>query len=51
MRWLIPLILMAIATPAWASGSAITEPSSMALFGLGLVGVLVGRHYARNDRD
>lgn len=50
-RPIIFLVLLTNAAPAWASGSAMAEPSSMALFGLGVVGLIVGRHYARTDRD
>ncbi|WP_126176466.1 PEP-CTERM sorting domain-containing protein [Tsuneonella rigui] len=51
MRFAIPLMLLGFATPALAAGAAIPEPSSMALFGLGVVGVLIGRHGARRKRD
>ena len=51
MRFAIPLMLLGFASPALAAGAAIPEPSSMALFGLGVVGVLIGRHGARRKRD
>ena len=51
MRFAIPLMLLGFATPALAADAAIPEPSSMALFGLGVVGVLIGRHGARRKRD
>lgn len=47
MRYL-PLILILLASPAFgATGSEVAEPSSMALFGLAVLGVLVGRQAAR----
>ena len=51
MRFAIPLMLLGFASPALAAGAAVPEPSSMALFGLGVVGVLIGRHGARRKRD
>lgn len=51
MRFAIPLMLLGFATPALAAGAAVPEPSSMALFGLGVLGVLVGRRGARRKRD
>jgi len=51
MRFALPLLFLAVATPALAAGTAIPEPSSLALFGLGVLGVLVGRHGARRRRD
>ncbi len=45
------LILLAVAAPAHAAGTAITEPSSMALFALGVIGVIVGRQTSRRRRD
>jgi hypothetical protein len=51
MRFAIPLMLLCFATPALAAGTAVPEPSSMALFGLGVVVVIVGRRGARRKRD
>lgn len=51
MRLAISFMLLAFATPALAVGAAIPEPSSMALFGLGVLGVVVGRVGARKKRD
>jgi hypothetical protein len=51
MRFAIGLLFLGFATPALAAGTAVPEPSSMALFGLGVVGVLVGRRGARRKRD
>jgi hypothetical protein len=44
-------MLLGFAGPALAAGAAVPEPSSMALFGLGVLGVLVGRRGARRGRD
>ena len=45
----LPLVGLALvaAPAAAASGSQIPEPSSLALFGLGLTGVIVGRQLAK----
>ena len=51
MRTAFALMLLRFATPAWAAGAAVPEPSSMALFGLGVLGVVVGRRGARRKRD
>ena len=51
MRTAFALVLLGFATPASAAGAAVPEPSSMALFGLGVLGVVVGRHGARRKRD
>ncbi|MFZ1741698.1 MAG: PEP-CTERM sorting domain-containing protein [Pontixanthobacter sp.] len=45
------IILMMISTPAAAwSGAQIPEPSNIALFGLGLTGLLIGRQVAKRKR-
>ena len=46
------LMLLLGSTPAHAwSGIQIPEPSNLALFALGLVGVAVGRRLSRNRRQ
>lgn len=55
MRYLLLLILVLLASPALAqntvtTGTPISEPSNMALFGLGLVGLIIGR-YVSNHRN
>ena len=51
MRFAIPLILLLQSAPAFAAGTAVSEPSSMALFALGVIGLIVGRQTARKKRD
>ncbi|WP_237489002.1 PEP-CTERM sorting domain-containing protein [Tsuneonella aeria] len=52
---LIPILpalaLLLTAAPAQAATWAIPEPSSMVLFGLGVLGVIIGRHGARRPRE
>ena len=55
LRLVIPSLIF-FAAPAMAAaedgaGIQIPEPSNMALMGLGLVGLIVGRHTARNKRS
>jgi hypothetical protein len=50
MRTLSTLVLLMLSTPAWAAGSAVPEPPASALFALGVVGVIVGRHAAKHGR-
>lgn len=40
-------------TPAMAQsvGSVVPEPSAIALFGLGVAGLIIGRHYASRRPD
>ncbi|GGD97052.1 hypothetical protein GCM10011515_16040 [Tsuneonella deserti] len=51
VKFAISLMLLGFATPALAAGAAVPEPSAMALFGLGVLGVIVGRRSARGKRD
>ena len=47
MHRLYILGLLALATPALAqNGATVSEPSDLALLGLGVIGVIVGRHVA-----
>jgi hypothetical protein len=50
MRVLPFLVMLLTSAPAWAAGSAIPEPSTSALFALGVIGVVVGRHASRRRR-
>lgn len=46
------LLVLAGANPALAqSGSAIPEPTDALLFGMGLVGLVIGRYAARRRPD
>ncbi|MGN6356032.1 MAG: PEP-CTERM sorting domain-containing protein [Novosphingobium sp.] len=45
------LVALGMATPALAQGLAVPEPSTLVLFGLGVVGVIVGRRGGRPRRD
>lgn len=51
----VALIYMTIvaASPALAQtgGSSIPDPSGIALFGMGLAGVIIGRHFSRRRPD
>ncbi|TCJ38360.1 PEP-CTERM sorting domain-containing protein [Parafrankia sp. BMG5.11] len=51
MRIAISFVFLVIASPAMAAGTAVPEPSGLALFGLGVLGVIVGRRGARRRRD
>ena len=51
MRILIAFALLLFAVPALAAGTEIAEPSNLALFGLGVMGVLLGRRSARIRRE
>ena len=52
MRVALPLFLLLAAAPAFAAGVSVPEPSSLALFGVGVAGVIVGRYGAkRRKRD
>lgn len=53
MRFLLPLAFAFLASPALAAaknGAQVSEPSNIALFGLGLVGLVVGRYVSRRRR-
>lgn len=45
------LVMLATATPALAQASAVPEPSSLLLLGLGVAGVIVGRQSSRRRKD
>ena len=48
-RFLVALMALASATPAWAQDStAVPEGSHVTLFALGLLGVIVGRRASIN---
>jgi hypothetical protein len=51
MRISITLGLLAVGSPAAAASTAVTEPSSLVLFALGVLGVVVGRQSSRGKRD
>ena len=48
MRFVTAIMLAVIASPALADGGTqVSEPSTLALFALGTLGVIVGRHFAK----
>ncbi|WP_169829126.1 PEP-CTERM sorting domain-containing protein [Tsuneonella mangrovi] len=53
MRYLPVIALLLTASPAFAASTPVPEPGSMGLFGLGVIGVIVGRQAAkkRSKRD
>lgn len=51
MRVAIAALIGLLASPAQAAGTAVAEPSSLALFALGVLGVIIGRQSARRRRD
>lgn len=52
MRFLPPFLMLISAAPAAAqNGIEVSEPSSMALFALSVLGVLVGRQAAKRRAD
>lgn len=44
------IIALGGATPALAQGSAVPEPSTLVLFGLGVAGVIIGRRGGKSHR-
>lgn len=50
MRVAIPLFLLLSATPAFAAGVSVPEPSSLGLLGIGVAGVILGRYGARRRK-
>lgn len=44
-------VALTATTPTLAQGSAIPEPSTLVLFGLGAAGVIIGRRGGRARRD
>jgi len=53
MRKILPAaILLSATSPAVAwSGTQIPEPSNLALFGLGLTGLIIGRQISKRRKD
>ncbi|MCR2833002.1 PEP-CTERM sorting domain-containing protein [Parerythrobacter lacustris] len=53
MRTFICIAFAALAAdPAFAQDpAAVPEPSNIAIFGLGLLGLIVGRHFAKNRKN
>lgn len=45
------LVALAASTPAFANSSAVPEPSTLVLFGMGVAGVIIGRSGGRSRRD
>ena len=46
------ILLAVVASPAYASGGTqVPEPSNLALFGLGLTGLIVGRLMAKRRKN
>jgi hypothetical protein len=50
-RVALTLLLASLATPALAQASAVAEPSSLLLLGLGVAGVILGRQGGRRRGD
>jgi uncharacterized membrane protein AbrB (regulator of aidB expression) len=53
-RSLIAFLFAALAAApalAQAGGTSIPDPSGIALFGMGLAGVIIGRHFSRRRPD
>ncbi|ANY20188.1 hypothetical protein A6F68_01675 [Tsuneonella dongtanensis] len=51
MRDAFTLFLLVLPAPAMAASTAVAEPSNLMLFGLGVLGVVVGRQTSRRKRD
>lgn len=47
----LPFILLFVAAPAEAAGTPLPEPSNLALFGLGLAGLVIGRRMAAKRKS
>ncbi|OCC23655.1 hypothetical protein MB02_10850 [Croceicoccus estronivorus] len=47
---LVPLLLLQAAPAAASWNNQVPEPSDLALFSLGLLGVIIGRHGFRRSR-
>ncbi|MCT2558486.1 PEP-CTERM sorting domain-containing protein [Tsuneonella sp. YG55] len=45
------IAFLAMAVPAHAADTTVPEPSALALFGIGVLGVIIGRHGSRRKRD
>ena len=50
-RLFISVAFLVSSDPLWAASIDIPEPSAMALVGIGVLGVIVGRHGSRRKRD
>lgn len=44
-------LLAALPAHAQSASAAVPEPSGIALFGMGLAGIIIGRRLARRPRD
>lgn len=52
LAWAALIVALGSAAPALAgTSSAIPEPSTMMLFGLGVAGLIIGRQSGRRPRD